>query len=272
MKKLTLFLLPVLCLFLFGCPTKPRKDVTLPPQSLTTEMGKIHIEKEVTIAKAADNIESTNKEKYNDSVISSNVTTIKEEIKKAPTQELLDAAKKDSVNKDLVIADKLKQIEEKDKQITKLNDLIRSRQVWLFNIAGGALLAACGLAAYLGRIQWAMLLGAVGLFCLGIAQLVGLSWFKYAVFGVGVFGFAAIVIALIMEHKKHSVHMSVDKEAEDYYNVLKKVVPVLDNAYSKAEGDVKVWYEKHILDNLRGKFNDPDKALIHTIRADNKQS
>lgn len=257
---------------MFGCPTKTTKVITVPPKNLTPEFGDKHKEKEKTIATAADSIETTNNQKYNDSDISANVTTIKEEIKNAPTQELLDAAKKDLDARDAIIKEKDKEIGEKDKVILKLNDLIRSRQVWLFNIAGAALLAACGLAAYLNRVQWAMLLGAFGLFCLGVAQLVGLSWFKYAVFGIGVAGFVAIVIALILEHKKHSAHMSVDKEAEDYYNVLKKVVPVLDNAYKNADGEIKTWYDKHILESLRGKFNDPDKALIHTIRADNKQS
>ena len=261
-------LLVFICLLFSSCynvPTYKQPSITT---QLTGELGERHLTKEGNIANATDSIESTNKAKYQDADITANVVTIKTEIKKAPTQELLDAAKNDTVNRDITIKSQAEQINKLNELVKKLQDLISSRQVWFFNIGGGALLALAAAAAYCSRIQWAMILGSLGLFCLGIAQLVGLSWFKYAVFGVGIIGFIAIVVALIIDNNKHKQHVSVDREATDYYSVLTKMIPVFDNAYENASPEQRKWIEDNILVKLSGKYNDDDKALIHTIRAD----
>ena len=263
-----IYLLVCACLLFAGCPqVTPYKQPTIVTQ-LTGELGKRHLTKEGNISSAADSIETTNQAKYKDAEITSDVVTIKTEIKNAPTQELLDAAKNDTANRDITIKSQAEQINKLNELVKKLQDLISSRQVWFFNIGGGALLALAAAAAYCSRTQWAMILGALGLFCLGIAQLVGLAWFKYAVFGVGIIGFIAIVVALIIDNNKHKQHVSVDQEATDYYNVLTKMIPVFDNAYENASPEQRKWIEDNIMVKLSGKYNDDDKALIHTIRAD----
>lgn len=257
-----------LCLLLTGCPSNPVNNHTPAPTQLTGELGTKHITKETTIGKAADSIETTNQAKYKDAVITENVTTIKTEIKNAPTQELLTAAKNDAANKDATIKALEEQITKLNAFVKKLQDLISSRQVWFFNIGGGALLALAGAAAYFGRVQWALILGALGLGCLGVAQLVGLVWFKYVVFSLGALGFIAIVVALIMDANKHKAHVSVDQEATDYYSVLTKMIPAFDKAYANATPEQQKWLKENLLTELSGKYSDPDKALIHTIRAD----
>jgi hypothetical protein len=140
--------------------------------------------------------------------------------------------------------------------------------VWFFNIAGGVCLALASLAAYLGQPKYGITLTVLGLFCLGVAQIVGLVWFKYAVFGLGVVGFIALVAAIIYNYNKHEAHKAVDEEATDYYDVLIKLIPVFDKAYETATPEMQKWLEETILVKLGRAYNDKDKALIHTIRAD----
>lgn len=265
MKKL---LLVVFCLLLTGCPKPVITSPVKQPTQFTTVLGGKHLDKEKTIEGAANNIDDANKKDSNNLVITENVEVIKEEIKKAPTQELLDAAKNDNANKDATIKVLEASVVKLQEYIKKLEDSIKNNQVIWFNSIGAGCILLALLAGWLKQPQWAILLLVVGLVCLGVAQIVGLYWFKWAVMGAGFIGFFMLVGTLAYSYYKHQQQMSVDKEATDYYDVLIKLIPVFDKAYKNADVDTRKWLDSNLVEIWGRAYNEKDKAMIHTIRAD----
>jgi len=110
-----------------------------------------------------------------------------------------------------------------------------------------------------------LLLGA--LICFGLAQIIALWWFKWAVlFAVcAILGLCAWYV--IKHYKMGTLQADTAEKAAKLTGVLTQTIPVLDKAYNDAEGEVKKFMDEHIFTPLNDKMDAKDKAVVHEIRA-----
>lgn len=142
---------------------------------------------------------------------------------------------------------------------------LRDQVKWL-NLAGIALLGAFGLSTFFGGLvamakTWPLLVLAGG--CFGLAQVVGHPWFLRGFLGVGALGIGYGVYWVIDRHKQGRLREAVQKRAD----LLKQVVPVLDDAYEDAEESVKKALDSKIFSRLSSLMSKDEKKIIHEARA-----
>jgi len=152
-------------------------------------------------------------------------------------------------------------------QVATLNE-------WATYCAGAAILSF-GLAWLFGNIAGVrkvapfsafFLLGA--LTCFGLAQIVGLWWFKWAVLGS-----VAIVLALcawwvFRQHEAGTLKAAAEAKAAKLKDALNILVPVIDKAYNDAEQKVKDVMDATIFKPLNDLMDGKDKATILEIKAE----
>jgi hypothetical protein len=148
------------------------------------------------------------------------------------------------------------------------NQALREQARWL-TWTGVALLAAFGLSLLVGQLAaavktWPLALLGVG--CFGLAQLISHPWFLR--------GFILLLIAAVAysayyvfdRHKEGRLRRSLEKKAD----VLKQIVPVLDDAYDSAADSVKQALDANIFGRLSSVFSREQKAVVHEVRAETK--
>lgn len=148
----------------------------------------------------------------------------------------------------------------------------QSRQVAIFTGAGVIALALAGLALWGRQVPLAGACALAGLGALGIAQIVGQAWFKWAVAGVGALALAGFAAAILHAYRRGDLATKTEREAARLKDTLGKVVPVLDAAYEDAEEQTKALLDRTIFDRLSSLFARENKQTIHQIRADQSAS
>lgn len=155
----------------------------------------------------------------------------------------------------------------------KLQDAEKSKQALTLRLIGIGFIAVFGLAVGFGhiaglRLGWVF--GVIGLLFLGVAQVVALWWFKWACFGL----VAAVALFcawwVYQRHRENTLAEDLKKKE----TALKKLVPILDNAYESItdeQKEVKQWVETKVFGALSGVMGEPDKATIHKVRAQNAE-
>lgn len=106
-------------------------------------------------------------------------------------------------------------------------------------------------------------------FCFIAAWTINQWWFKWVV-GIGIaFGIAAVfafVISAMKEDRQKKELLERSKQADEAESTLKKIIPAVDE-FKKSQPEVA----KPLLTRLSDKLDDPQKALLHELRAEAKR-
>jgi len=159
------------------------------------------------------------------------------------------------------------------------NEIMRQQVAWFNRIGAGCeglAIAAVGLAFFFGGFMAlrkvatvSAFLGVAGLLCFGLAQIIGLPWFKWACLG----SVAVIVVWVGIWIYRHYQQGDLKQEAETRLGkvtaTLSAVVPVLDDAYDNADETVRGLLDKTIFSRLSDVMKSiPEaKTIIHETRA-----
>ena len=143
--------------------------------------------------------------------------------------------------------------------------------------AGAALALGAGIAiggvAALRRVgPAAVVLGVVGLGCLGAAQIIGARWFLPV---VGIAGGGAVLWFAVWAYRhqrRGDLAQELAARTGKVAAVAKTAVPVLDAAYEEADEGVKAWMDEHVFARLGTLMDKQDKATVHEIRAEAKRT
>ena len=167
-----------------------------------------------------------------------------------------------------------------EKQIdTARNEVMRDQVKWL-NRSGAACaavaigaLALClgfgGIAALRVAGPFAAIAAVGSLVCFGLAQIVGQWWFKWAVLSLAVAAIAVVGAWLWRHARQGNLKEEAKSRADRYSAVLKQVIPVLDEAYDRAQGETKAALDS-IFSHIGNKMNSDQKAVVHEVRAEIK--
>jgi len=157
------------------------------------------------------------------------------------------------------------------------SQVMREQVAWLNRAAAacGALLILVvgvssvfsGIGALRAVAPFAALLLIATLACAGLAQIVGLWWFKWAILGSTL---AALAVAGWWAYSKYRnglLREAAEQQAARLTGVAKNVIPVLDRAYEEASQDGRKLLDELIFTPLSGKMDRTEKATVHEIRA-----
>lgn len=159
------------------------------------------------------------------------------------------------------------------------NEVMRQQVAWFNRIGAGceALgIAAVGLAFFFGGLlalrkvaPVSAFLGVAGLLCFGLAQIIGLPWFKWACLGSVAVVVAWVGVWLYRHYKQGDLKQEADVRLGKVTATLGAVVPVLDQAYENADQTVRDLLDKTIFNRLSDVMKSiPEaKATIHEIRS-----
>lgn len=135
-------------------------------------------------------------------------------------------------------------------------------------LALGAGIALGGVAALRRVGPAAVVLGVVGLGCLGAAQIIGARWFLPA---VGIAGGGAVLWFAVWAYrhqKRGDLAQELAARSGKVAAVARTAVPVLDAAYDEADGAVKAWLDEHVFARLSSAMGKEEKAAVHEVRAE----
>ena len=160
----------------------------------------------------------------------------------------------------------------------RANDAVMQRQVeWLNRAAvacGGLLILVVGATSIFGGIAalravapFAGLLLIATLSCAGLAQIVGLAWFKWAILGSVVLALGVAGWWAYSKYRQGLLKEAAEQQAAKLSAVTRDIVPVLDKAYEEASADVKKLLDDIIFTPLKGEMDKAQKATIKEIRA-----
>lgn len=167
-----------------------------------------------------------------------------------------------------------------DSAVEKANNKVIDGQVSKLNWAGAGCIivaiGALGLGLGIGGLPalsrvgpLAFVAGLGALICFGAAQIVGAWWFLYVIGTV----IAVIVTWLAIWFYKHQkagdLAAEVATRSAKIAAVAQATIPVLDEAYDKAEKPIKDWLDEHVFNVLSKVMDKPDKSAVHEIRAEN---
>ena len=143
--------------------------------------------------------------------------------------------------------------------------------------AGAALAIGAGIAiggvAALRRVgPAAIALGVVGLGCLGAAQIIGARWFLPVVGACGGGAVLWFAVWAYRHQKRGDLAQELAVRTGKVAAVAKTAVPVLDAAYDEADESVRAWLDAKVFARLGTLMNREEKATVHAIRAEAKQS
>lgn len=139
--------------------------------------------------------------------------------------------------------------------------------------AGAALALGAGIAlggvAALRRVgPAAVVLGVVGLGCLGAAQIIGARWFLPAVGAAGGGAVLWFAVWAYRHQKRGDLAQELAVRTGKVAAVAKTAVPVLDAAYEEADESVRAWLDAHVFARLSSAMNKEEKAAVHAVRAE----
>ena len=159
------------------------------------------------------------------------------------------------------------------------NEVMRQQVAWFNRIGAGCealAIAAIGLAFFFGGLlalrkvaPVSAFLSVSGLLCFGLAQIIGLPWFKWACLGSVAIVVAWVGVWLYRHYKQGDLKQEADARLGKVTATLGAVVPVLDQAYENADQTVRDLLDKTIFNRLSDVMKSiPEaKATIHEIRA-----
>lgn len=256
-------------LALAGCSSFPfsgkgesaRTPITARPAS--GPVVESHVAKDSRVIASADRIDAATTEP----AIAAETAEIRDAVASAP-----------AINLQPLVNEFNRALDARDREIDRLREAVTAAQnkelVYQargLTIVGFGCLAAFGLGiAFGGGVVAAMKLwpvAVIGVGCLGLAQIVAHPWFMRGVLATGTLGLAWLVYYVIDRHKAGRLRASVDRKLE----VLREVVPVLDDAYDSAADSVKAFLDASIFDRLSRKFSPAHKAAVHEVRAAQQQ-
>ena len=141
-------------------------------------------------------------------------------------------------------------------------------------IALGAGIAIGGVAALRRVGPAAVVLGIVGLGCLGAAQIIGARWFLPVVGACGGGAVLWFAVWAYRHQKRGDLAQELAVRSGKVAAVAKTAVPVLDKAYEEADDSVRAWLDAHVFNRLSDLMRStPEmKATVHAIRAEAKQA
>ena len=137
-------------------------------------------------------------------------------------------------------------------------------------IALGAGIAIGGVAALRRVGPAAVVLGIVGLGCLGAAQIIGAPWFLPVVGAAGGGAVLWFAVWAYRHQKRGDLAQELATRTGKIAAVAKTAVPVLDAAYDEADGATREWLDAHVFNRLSDvmKHTPEVKAAVHEIRAE----
>jgi len=137
-------------------------------------------------------------------------------------------------------------------------------QRWLRTAAAGLFLAF-GVSLIFGRaaaVARTWPIAALGIGALVLAEVIGSIWFQIGSLILTALGAAYGVYWVIDRHRQGRLKAAVEKRAQ----LLREVVPVLDEAYEGANEELRRFLDRNIFKRLSDAFTSEDKATIHEIR------
>ena len=146
-----------------------------------------------------------------------------------------------------------------------------STQVKALNYAGGAclliFLLGAGFGGFVGlKIVWPF--GAAAPLLFGLAQIVAMTWFLWAVGGVLVAGGVIVGYWVYQHYKKGDLLAATQAKAASLNGVVQAVVPVLDKAYDTATQPIKDVLDEKVFTPLSQAMSPATQAVVHTVRAE----
>jgi hypothetical protein len=157
------------------------------------------------------------------------------------------------------------------KEIDELkNQALREQARWL-TWTGVGLFAAFGVSLIIGQLAaaaktWPLALLGAG--CFGLAQLISHPWFLRSFVGLLVAGVAYSAYYVFDRHREGRLRRSLEKKAD----VLKQIVPVLDDAYDSAADSLKQALDANIFARFSAVLDRDQKATVHQVRAEVKET
>lgn len=124
-----------------------------------------------------------------------------------------------------------------------------------------------GLPALRAVAPFAALLLIATLACAGLAQVVSLAWFKWAILGSVLALLAVAGWWAVSKYKQGTLKEAAEAKAAKLAAVTHSVIPVLDKAYEEASQDVREILDKTIFSRLSAQMDKAEKAAVHEIRA-----
>lgn len=158
-----------------------------------------------------------------------------------------------------------------DKRLDDERNRVRLEQARNLNWAAVISLALFGLGLGFGGLpglQKTWPFGIIGILCFGLAQIVSQPWFMYACLAVVAIIVGLAIFWVVKHHQLGTLRQDAQQEAARFKEVLDSMVPILDEAYEKAEASGKELLDKSIFQPLSTLMNRDEKALVHSIRAD----
>lgn len=157
-----------------------------------------------------------------------------------------------------------------DKKLKAAQDKVAADQIRALNIAGAACLVLLGLGVGFGgpaglKMTWPF--GVIALMCFGLAQILGLWWFKWAILAAVLIVLAVVGWWVWNQFKLGTLKEKATEKATAFNSLLQQVIPVLDKAYENAEQSGRELLDKTVFEPLSKKMNREEKSLIHTLRA-----
>ena len=143
--------------------------------------------------------------------------------------------------------------------------------------AGAALAIGAGIAlggvAALRRVgPAAVVLGVVGLGCLGAAQIIGARWFLPVVGAGGALAVGWFAVWAYRHQRRGDLAQELATRTAKVAAVAKTAVPVLDAAYDEADAATREWLDAHVFNRLSSAMDREAKATVHAVRAEAKAS
>lgn len=155
--------------------------------------------------------------------------------------------------------------------------VLRDQVKWLNRAAAGCAGAAVlsfGLAVAFGGLAamrlvgpFSAVLGFGALVCFGLAQIVGLWWFKWAILAVVLVALGVCAWWVLKKQHEGTLKQKLEGKASSLQGLLTQVIPVLDKAYENAEASGKELLDRTIFQPLSSTMNREEKALVHNLRA-----
>lgn len=157
------------------------------------------------------------------------------------------------------------------------NAVMLEQVKWLNRFGAGCAavaVAAIGLAAVFGGLvalrgvaPFAAIAGLGSLVCFGLAQIVSLPWFKWAVLGSVVLALGAAVLYVWQKHKGDLKKEAAVAEAAKLSAVTTKIVPAIDKFYDTADEKTRASMDEVVFTPLSKQMDKAEKATVHEIRA-----
>jgi hypothetical protein len=157
-----------------------------------------------------------------------------------------------------------------DRRLKAAQDKVAADQIRALNVAGAVCLVLFGLGIGFGgpaglKMTWPF--AVIALMCFGLAQILGLWWFKWAILTAVLVVLAVVVWWVWNQFKLGTLRENAQTKADSFNSLLQQLIPVLDKAYENAEQSGKDLLDRTVFEPLSKKMDREEKSLIHSLRA-----